>query len=133
MFHRRKTSYTAKELISIFLLDLEPQNLCTGIPSNVAHNVSFVIDTSCLKFFDDVKCDSMGSWKRVGSPSRLYHVEREAGGGGNSISLCRTESISAENENDLFSLKRIYYVNKSDDEVHKTIAILEGESYAFLF
>eukprot|EP00794_Sanderia_malayensis_P019660 gene19660-21607_t len=120
IFQRRKSACSAKEIISILLLELESHHLCTRAPLNVAHNVSFVIDTSCLKKFDDIKCDSMGSWKRTGSPLRLFTVENDVDG--HVLSVCRED---AKNERSVLSVKQIYYVNKSDQDVHKTISLLE--------
>ena len=40
--------------------------LCKIVPTNVAQNRTFLLDTTVLKSWDDWKCDDMGLWQNNG-------------------------------------------------------------------
>ena len=54
--------FDLEEIVQILLLNYSPDCLCFSQPVNVAHNVSFLVDTSDLKRQDDIKRGDMGSW-----------------------------------------------------------------------
>ncbi len=64
----RSEPFKARQLVQILLREFESDVLCDIPPHNVAHNVAFLLDTLKMKHIDDIKCDSMGAWKRTGTP-----------------------------------------------------------------
>ena len=68
-------AFDLEEIVRILFLNYSPDCLCFSQPVNVAHNVSFLVDTSDLKREDDIKRDDMGSLKHNGSPkfSASFH------------------------------------------------------------
>ena len=67
-------AFDLEDIVRILLLNYSPDCLCFSQPVNIAHNVSFLVDTSNLKHQSDIKCDDMGSWKHNGTPKRLVRV-----------------------------------------------------------
>ena len=91
---------------------------CTTVPSNVSHNVCFLVNTALLKSRNDWKSDDMGSWKNNGV--QYYHMVMREG------SLFPVDENSAESEDHVYILKRIYYKNKSSPDLRKIVSFLEG-------
>eukprot|EP00794_Sanderia_malayensis_P019447 gene19447-21372_t len=92
---------------------------------DVSNNVAFLVSNSETENFNDVKCDSMGSWRHKGSPKALFRVERQ--GDGDEMLVIRENTNNAEPSTDLYTLKRMHFVNGSDPELYKTIAVLYGK------
>lgn len=115
-------AYSFEELIRILLKEHSKEHLCVAPPINVAHNVAFLIENAKMKKLDDLKCDDMGAWIHTGSPklsAKLIYDRKGA----------IDEIIRIGNDDDLgthdsLTLKRIYYVNKSSNDVRKIISTL---------
>lgn len=124
VFLWKKKALDARHIVEILLTEFEQTLLCMTPPVNIAHNVAFIVDGTKLKKFDDVKCDSMGAWKHSGTPKRTFAIRKDPDG--------RVEQVApyASNSKDdcaeIFTLKRMYYVNLSYPDVRKTISVLEG-------
>ena len=57
--------------------ELQPWMLMFLSTCKRSHNVSFLVDTSNLKYQDDIKCDNKGSWKQNGTPKRLVRISTD--------------------------------------------------------
>eukprot|EP00794_Sanderia_malayensis_P001899 gene1899-2156_t len=126
VFQWKLEPYEANSLVEILLKLYKKKFLCTGPPTNVPNNVAFLVSNSEIENFNDLKCDSMGSWRHKGSPKTLFRVERQ--GDGDEMLVIRENTNNTEPSTDLYMLKRMYYVNGSDPELHKAIAVLyDGE------
>ncbi|KAJ7370711.1 hypothetical protein OS493_030463 [Desmophyllum pertusum] len=103
-----RKAYSCKGLVRLLLQDYEPEFLCISQPVNVAHNVSFLVGNCMMKNKDDLKCDDMGVWKRTGSP-KIVPLQGKPG----------------PKDDNVYQLRRIYYVNGSDRDVRKVISTLQ--------
>ena len=103
------------------LLNCSPDCLCFSRPVNIAHNVSFLVDTSNLKRQDDIKCDDMRSWKHDGTPKRLVRVSSDDEG---KLSI-KAIKENPEHDTNVYLVTRTYYENRSSNDVRKIIYTLE--------
>ncbi len=112
VFLWRKTAVPSSQIVEILLTKFEQTLLCVVPPVNIAHNVTFVVDSTKLNNFDDVKCDSMGSWKHSGTPKRNFLVTKDEDG-----MVAQVIPLDGSNNNecgDIFLLKRMFYTNNFD-------------------
>eukprot|EP00794_Sanderia_malayensis_P013256 gene13256-14620_t len=125
VFSWRKEPYEFVDIAKILLSTYTRESLCVAPPINVSHNVSFLAEYSSFTNWEDLKCDDMGAWKHTGSSKRYYHVdmidEKPA-----TITLVTKSEFR---EQGLWQMKRIYYKNKSDCSIRKTISIMQGEEH----
>jgi hypothetical protein len=109
------------ETMGALLKPVENSMACTTVPSNISHNVSFLVNTVSLKSQNDwerFKSDDMGSWKNNGV--QYYHMVMREG------ALFPVDEITAETDDRVHVLKRIYYKNKSSPDLRKIVSFLEG-------
>ena len=103
------------------------ERLCVSQPVNVAHNVTFLVDNLKVKNKDDIKCDDMGAWIHNGSPKRCFKVERNEHG---KVEKIVHEAYNSKIEHpNIYTLKRVYYVNKASRDVRKIVSTLQGNFY----
>ena len=117
-------AYSFAELIRILLKE-HSKHLRVAPPINVAHNVVLLIENAKMKKLDDLKWDDMGAWIHTGSPKLSAKLTYDRKG-------AIDEIIRIGNDDDLethdsLTLKRIYYVNKSSNDVRKIISTLQGK------
>lgn len=105
--------------------DYEAEALCISQPVNVAHNVTFLVDNSLLKSRDDIKCDDMGVWKHTGSSTKWFFAKRDE----NNVvtDIVPLHRKPEPNDDNVYQLRRVYYVNGSDRDVRKIISTLQGK------
>ena len=125
VFSWSKEAYASETLVRILLSEHETERLCISQRINIAHNVSFLIDTSKFKVRDDLKCDDMGSWKHNGSAKMFFNVKRNEDGGIKRIK--HVKSMIPSEDVQMYTLKRIYYVNNCSNDVLKIISSLFGK------
>ena len=131
VFAWTEETFDAKNMVEILSTKFDKSILCIAPPKNVAHNVSFLVDVGSLKDKEDVKCDSMGVWKHTGSPKRFFRVQKRKDGSVDTVSPMPLD-VSAKND-ETYTLKRVYFVNVSDNEVRKTMATLEGKKMYYCY
>ena len=120
-----RKAYSCKGLVRLLLQDYEPEFLCISQPVNVAHNVSFLVGNCMMKNKDDLKCDDMGVWKRTGSPSKWFSIKRDEN---NDVAeIVPLQGKPGPKDDNVYQLRRIYYVNGSDRDVRKVISTLQGK------
>ena len=116
---------SCKGLVRLLLQDYDPESLCISQPVNVSHNISFLVENKFLKSKDDVKCDDMGVWKHTGSPRKWFFIERNDN---NAVEeIVPLQGKPKPNVDNVYQLRRIYYVNGSDKDVRKIISTLQGK------
>lgn len=126
VFEWQKQAYQFESLVKILLGEHAPERLCVSQPVNIAHNVSFLVNNARIKNLDDLKCDDMGAWEHNGSPKKSFLVKRDKHGMVKNVTLLQ-ENESPEENSDVFTLKRIYYVNKSSSDLRKVISTVQGK------
>lgn len=97
--------------------------MCLSTPERGPQRL-LLIDVTKLKHNDDLKCDDMGAWKHNGSPKRFYQVKMKNDGIQQVIPLGRERPQPSD---DIYTLKRMYYKNGSDNDVRKITSELHGE------
>lgn len=102
------------DILKILLKPMSDTTTCKVPPHNISHNVCFLIDTSSLESPNDWKCDDMGAWKN-------NKVHREY------LSLLSDGDVVTVNKDEAtYTLKRVYYVNKSSTDLTKIASSLLG-------
>ena len=102
-----------------------PGRTCFVVPSNVANDVTFLLNTSALLTPDDWKCDDMGAWLNNGvQRSRFAHRY------GTVEEISQDES-TPQNAT-AYTLVRCYYKNTSSSDVKKFVSYLEGKYSTFV-
>ena len=86
---------------------------------NVAHNCVFMVDLDRLPHHEDVKCDNLGSWRNNGIKTRIYEINEDG-----YPELIDDEEVLAETET--YTLRRVYYKNKTADDLKKYTMSLKG-------
>ena len=86
-------------------------------PHNISHNVSFLLDTSGLESKNDWKCDDMGAWKN----NKVQRIQLDIEPGG--------DVIPVDNSHEGYTLKRVYYKNKSSPDLRKIVSFLPGKKH----
>ncbi|CAB4007089.1 Hypothetical predicted protein [Paramuricea clavata] len=66
----------------------------------------------------------MGAWEHNGSPKKSFLVKRDKHGMVKNVTLLQENESPVENS-DVFTLKRIYYVNKSSSDLRKVISTVQ--------
>ena len=125
MFSWSQAAYTSEALVKILMKEHDSERLCISQPINVAHSVTFLIDTLKIKDRDNSKCDDMGSWRHNGSPKKRFKVKHNDDG-----SIKKIEQVKKKNANGsshIYTLKKICYVNNSSNDVRKIICSLFGK------
>ena len=110
--------YSQEEIVHI-LCDpkLEPSLICSTHPVSVENNVAFIIDMSKLKNPSDVRSDDLGEWICKGSRILKFTIKLTS----NSCTLVSFLSTDALE----ISVRRQYFVNGSDSDLHRMIEFLE--------
>ena len=60
VFSWSSQTFFAEEIVTIILGKYDNVVLCTSLPKNVSHNVTFLVDTRKLCKPNHLKCDDMG-------------------------------------------------------------------------
>ena len=69
----------------------------------------------------------MGAWIHNGSPKRCFKVERNEHG---KVEKIVHEAYNSKIEHpNIYTLKRVYYVNKASRDVRKIVSTLQGNFY----
>ncbi len=123
VFSWNKTPYECVEIVKILLGKYDREYLCVSPPVNVANNVSFLANRESFVHWKDLKCDDMGLWKHNGSPKRYFYAETKGSEVENFHSVNKSEYCACKN---VFELKRVYHINKSDDSARRTISTITG-------
>ena len=125
VFSWSRKAYSCQGLVRLLLQDYDPESLSISQPVNVSHNVSFLVDNKMLQNKDDVKCDDMGVWRHTGSPRKWFFVKRNDN---NAVKqIVPLQGKPKPNVDNVYQLRRIYYVNGSDRDVRKIISTLQGK------
>ena len=91
--------------------DVDQAKVATKVPTNVSKNTSFIVDTTKLRNYQDVKCDDLGAWHYNGTKKFGY-------------SLDDTGEIYQEDEladNPQYQLSCQFFKNKSLPSLRKII------------
>lgn len=115
--------YNIEQLSRILVFeDVEPQKVCSGTPSNISHNVTFVVNLEEVGGLGDLKADEMGVWNRQGVPKAYISIRHKEGS--------KKEVIRRQKTMDLphhYTITRTYYRNGSSPDLQKLIVTVEGE------
>ena len=123
VFSWTKKAYTAEQLVCILLGKYREEHLCVSQPLSISNNVTFLVEMGCLNHPDDIKCDDMGSWKHNGSPKQYFRVLKTRKGIENIEPI---KSKPSDEQQNIYELRRIYYINQSDPTIRKLVAKLVG-------
>lgn len=103
------------------LRPINPERICLVVPSNVANDVTFLVNTTSLKSPQDWKCDDMGAWCNNGvQRSQFYH---DYG------AVKEMKDGMAPYKATTYNPVRYYYKNKSSNDVKKFVSYLEGKYF----
>ena len=121
VFSWNSQPFSAEEIVTIILGKHDNEVLCASPPINVSHNVIFFVDTKKLRKPNDLKCHDMRAQRNNGVRKKTLFVKFD------SHDDTATVDLSADSEGpNLYTLKRSYHKNKSNEDIKKIIAILEG-------
>ena len=124
--HPRR-GYSCEELVHILLDPIfKDQLLSTTHPVSVEHNVSFVIDISCLSNPNDVRADDLGSWKCTGSRCITFMVKFGP-------TTCHIVSSASGSDGQKAQIRRQYHVHGTDSDLHRMIAFVEDLEGGYLY
>ena len=94
---------------------------------NIAHNVTFLVDNASLKKKEDLKCDDMGAWEHKGTPKRNVTVTFTEDGGVDKVIETSKCLDGVDRGGKKFVVKRVYYVNKTSNDLKKMYCTLQGK------
>ena len=119
----KRGQYNIEQLSRILVFeDVEPQKVCSGTPSNISHNVTFVVNLEEVGGLGDLKADEMGVWNRQGAPKAYISIRQKEGS--------KKEVIRRQKTMDLphhYTITRTYYRSGSSPDLQKLIVTVEGE------
>lgn len=110
---------TPAEILKILLKPPEDNTTCKAVPTNISHNVCFLLDASNLESQRDWKCDDMGSWKN----NKVQRVDLALTPEG---IVVPANDYVVEEDFQVYKFKRIYYKNNSSPDLKKVVSFLEG-------
>ncbi len=109
---------TPIEIFEILIKPAEDATTCKIVPHCIPHNVCFLMDATRLKSQNDWKSDDMGTWKNNGVQHLPFVLQDD--------NVYSADEIQSECGGESYTMKRIYYKNKSSPDVKKIVSILEG-------
>ena len=113
------TSVLSLEEKVIALLRPYPlERICQTVPKNVSNNVTFLLNVSGCKVWEDWKCDEMGSWRNNGVKRDTFIHEN-----GNVKSTNRSEIV---HDGTMYTLVCMYYKNRTSRDLKKCVTYLQG-------
>ena len=68
---------TTKDAINIIISNPPSQKICRAVPVYVKHNVTFLVDTSVLIDWRDIRTDLVGGLARSGTKRFYFDIEKE--------------------------------------------------------
>ena len=95
------------------------ERTCQVIPQNVSNNVTFILDVSHCKQWEDWKCDSMGVWRNNGVKKSTFIND-------NGIVRAMKSGETAQSGEKVYTLVRAYYKNKTATDLKKHVSYLKG-------
>lgn len=93
----------------------------------MSNNVTFLLDISDCKLWDDWKCDDMGAWRNNGVKGGTFVHDNGI------VKATRPkETVHTLESGTVYTLVRMYYKNKTASDVKKCVSYLEGMLYFVL-
>ena len=123
VFSWRKNVISPLEILEELLKPRNNGTTCSAVPSNISHNVCFMVDVDSLKSCNDWKSDDMGVWKNNGVQYFRMGMENDA------VFQIDKNDVLADGINH-YVIKRTYYKNKSSPDLRKIVSILLGKIIA---
>lgn len=117
VFDWKPMNKTTSEIMKILLRPIAENVTCKVPPHNISHNVSFLLDTSGLESKNDWKSDDMGAWKN----NKVQRIQLDIEPDG--------DVIPVDNSHEGYTLKRVYYKNKSSPDLRKIVSFLLGKKH----
>ena len=117
VFDWKPMNKTTSEIMKILLRPIAENVTCKVMPHKISHNVSFLLDTSGLESKNDWKCDDMGAWKN----NKVQRIQLDIEPGG--------DVFPVDNSHEGYTLKRVYYKNKSSPDLRKIVSFLPGKKH----
>lgn len=90
------------------------------LPRRVMKNENFLIDTSTLKYVNDILADDCGSWLNNGQRKYLFAIHDNG-------KIERIHQIPLDQE--FVTLHRHHYKNRSSNDFRRTITFLTGMTF----
>ena len=101
-----------------------PEPLWEVVPTNVAHNITFLLNSTACK------CDDMEAWGNNGVKQNAFNLYKEE------VKAMKTEEGNLARGR-IYTLVRMYNKNKTCSDVKKFVSFLEGRlclsTYFFYF
>ena len=117
-----KQHYTAEELGRILLTDTVPkEKICHVQPTQIQHNVAFVVNLHSLGDPKDLRADDNGVWERKGAPVTFISVHKSYNG--TSVIAQRSKMGNHPHH---FKISRTYYHHSSSKDFHRIITTVQG-------
>ena len=116
-----KESFSIEELGRTLLTNSVPrERICPRQPTQICHNVAFVVDLNALDDADDVRADENGVWKRKGSPIAFVSIHHQDG----KAKVVRRSKMGSHLHH--YKLTRTYYHHSSSPDFHRIITTAHG-------
>ena len=99
-----------------------PRNrICTRKPTGVTFSSVYVVDLSCVHRLEDLRADDNGVWVHGGKPRRRYTVEFDDSHC-EVVSATPTDSEEGSNDENVFTLIRLYHRHKATPQFQRRIS-----------
>lgn len=99
-----------------------PERVCQIIPTNVSQNLTFIVDVSTCKSWDDWKCDDMGAWRNNGTKKHMFYHKNGI------IEAAQKRKVEV---GDAYTLVRMYYKIKLP-QIWESLCRISKASGAYL-
>jgi len=110
-----------EKLGQILLTNSVPQEkVCSTQPTQVCHNVTFVVDLNALDDANDIRADENGVWKRSGSPIAFVSIHVHDG----TTKVVRRSRMGSHRHH--YKLTRTYYHHSDSPDFHRIITTAHG-------
>ena len=113
-----------QQIVTILLNpELKEQKICKEQPTDVEHNVAFIVDLTKLKHVRDVHCDDMGSWTCNGVYRSWVDVDDTG------FVTSHGKSKPKVPEANTFYVTKKYFVHKTSKDLKKSIVFIAGNDW----
>ena len=113
---RSSVPVNTKDAVNIIISNSPSEKICRAVPVYVKHSVAFLVDTSALIDWRDIRTDLVGDLARCGTKSFYFYFEKE------------NHTINTSEDDATHVAKRYTYKHKSYPDFHKVVILSENGS-----
>lgn len=117
-----KRHFTVEELGRILLTDTVPEEkICHAQPTQIQHNVAFVVNLHSLGDPKDLRADDNGVWERKDAPITFISLHKSHTG---TPTIIRRTKMGSHSHH--YKISRTYYHHTSSKDFHRIITTIQG-------